>query len=109
MGWNKSYADVATTAYTRTTEPGPYAQHGKGDSAEVRADANATHKYGSRIYELENNLDAALKQEIIAAVEVTYLSAKNQRYMDFRVVSAKNIADHLMERYGKCWVKDLDA
>ena len=26
------YANVATTAYTRPTEPGPYAQHNPGDS-----------------------------------------------------------------------------
>ena len=27
------YANVATTAYARPTDPGPYAQHGPGDSA----------------------------------------------------------------------------
>ena len=38
------YANVATTAYARPTDPGPYAQHGPGDSAAKQAAANAIHK-----------------------------------------------------------------
>ena len=89
------YANVSTTAYARPTEPGPYTQHGPGDSVEARSNANATHKEGRRIYYLDEN-DSALKQDIIAAVEETYLSAKKQRYMGFHGVSAKNLMDHLM-------------
>ena len=57
-------------------EPGPYAQRGSGKSAAARADANTMHKEVMRIYYLNKNVDAALKQEIITAVEDTYLSAK---------------------------------
>ena len=39
-----------------------------------------------------------LKQEIIAAVEETYLYSKNQRYMGFNGVSDKNFMDHLVFR-----------
>ena len=95
------YANVETTAYTRPTEPGPYAQHGPGDSAAAQADANAIHKEGRRIYDLEENVDSLLKQEIIVVVEETYLYAKKQSYMEFRDVSAKNLMENLMERYGK--------
>ena len=72
------YANAATTDYVRPTEPGPYAQHGPGESAAAQADKNAIYKEGRRIYDLDNNVDAALKQEIIATVEETYLSIKNQ-------------------------------
>ena len=34
------YANVASTVYERPEEPGPYAQHGPGDSASARADTN---------------------------------------------------------------------
>ena len=61
------------------------------------------HKEVMRIYYLNKNVDAALKQEIITAVEDTYLSAKKQRYMGFHGVSAKKLMNHLMERYGKIW------
>ena len=77
------YANVSTTAYTRPTEPGPYKQHGQGDSAAAQADANAIHKEGRRIYDLNENVESVLKQEIIAAAEETYLSAKNEKYMVF--------------------------
>ena len=43
------------------------------------------------------------------AVENTYLSAKNQQYIGFHGISAKNLVDHLMERYGKIWASDLEA
>ena len=61
------------------------------------------------MYDLDKNMDAALKQEIIAAVEDTYLSVKNQRYMGFQGVSAKSLMDHRMERYSKICALDLEA
>ena len=36
-------------------------------------------------------------------------NAKNQRYMGFHGVSARNIVDLLMERYGKIRASDLEA
>ena len=65
------YANISTTSYARPTEPGPYAQHGPCDSSVARADANTLHKEGRRIYDLNENVDAALKQETITAAEET--------------------------------------
>ena len=73
------YSDVATTAYARPKDPGPYAQHGPGNSEVKQSNKNAIHKEGRRIYDLDENVDAALKQEIIVAVKETCLYAKNQR------------------------------
>ena len=53
-------------------------------------------------------MESALKQEIIAAVEETYLSAKKQQYMGFHGVSAKSLLDHLMEGYGNICSLDLE-
>ena len=50
-----------------------------------------------------------LKQEIIVAVEETYLSAKKKSYMGFHGVSDKNLMDHLIERYRKIRASDLEA
>ena len=55
--YTEVYANVNTTAYT--------------SSAAARADTNSIHKEGIRIYDLDENVDAVLKQEIIAAVEET--------------------------------------
>ena len=38
------YDNLLTTAYARPPEPGPYVQHGPGDSAAARADANDIQK-----------------------------------------------------------------
>ena len=103
------YGNIAATAYVRPMEPGSYAQHGPGDSAAAQADANAIHEEGRRIYDLDENVDAALKQEIIAAVNETYLYAKKQRHMGFHGISAKNLVDHLMEKYRNIWASDLEA
>ena len=103
------YSNVDTTAYARSTEPGSYTQHGPGASAAAQVDTNEIHKEGRIIYNLDNKVDAAIRQKIIAAVEETYLSAKRQRYMRFHGVSSKNLVDHLMERYGKIRASDLKA
>ena len=56
------YANVSTTYYVRPKDPGSYAQYGPGDSAWGQANANTIHKEGRRIYNLDENVDAALKQ-----------------------------------------------
>ena len=70
------YANVLTMAYASPTEPGSYSQHGTGNSEATQANANVIHKEGRIIYDLDKNVDAELKQEIIAALEETYLSTK---------------------------------
>ena len=72
------YANVVATAYTRPVEPVPYAQHGAGNTAAARADANGIHKEERRVYDIDENVDTSLKQDFIATVEETYLSAKNR-------------------------------
>ena len=36
--------NISTMAYTRPTDPGPYVQHGPGDSAAAQSDANVMQK-----------------------------------------------------------------
>ena len=102
-----SWTQKSMRTSRQPTEPGLYAQHGLGESAAAQADASAIHNEGRKIYDLDKNVNAALKQEIIAAVEETYLSAKKQQYMGFHGVSTKNLVDHLMERYDKISASDL--
>ena len=71
------YANIATTEYTRPMEPGPYENHGPGYKTASIADANAMHKEERRIYDLDENVNATIKQEIIVSVEETYLTTKN--------------------------------
>ena len=103
------YVNVAAMSYTILLDPGPYAQHGVGDSTVERADANVIHKKPRRIYDIDENVDATLKQYVIAVVEETYLFAKKQRYMGFHVVSSKSLMDHFIDRYRNIRVLDLKA
>ena len=73
------YVNLSTTAYTRPTEPGPYAQHGVSNTAAAHDNANAIHKEARRVYDIDKNVDDTLKQEVIAEEEETYISAKKNR------------------------------
>ena len=63
------------------------------------------------MYNLDENIDNALKQEIIAEFEVeeNYLYTKKQRYMGFHDFYTNNLVDHLVEIYGKIRASDLEA
>ena len=61
------YENIATADYKRPTDPGPYEQHGTSNTSVAQANANPIYKEEMRIYELDDNVDAAPKQEIITA------------------------------------------
>ena len=103
------YANLSTKMYTRLAYPVLYAQHGFRDSTAAWADANVIHEEYRRVYDIDDNVDAVIKQEVIAAMEETYFSAEKQRYMGFHGVSIKSLMDHLMEGYGKIRASDLEA
>ena len=60
------YANMATTQYTRLTYVVPYVQHEPGETAAAQANANVIHKEERGLYNIYGNIDAALKQEVIA-------------------------------------------
>ena len=62
------YVNFSTTAYTRMTEPIPYAKYEVGDRSSEQDDVNAIHKEELRVYDIDENVDAALKQYVIATV-----------------------------------------
>ena len=84
------YSSISTAAYARPTEPGPYTQHGPGDSVVAQSDASAIQKEGRIICDLDENIDTRLNQEIIKAMEETYLYAKNRGTLGFMVSPPKN-------------------
>ena len=92
------YANVITTRYTSPMYPGPHAQYRPRYTEAAQADANAIQKEERRVYSLNENVDAALRQEVIAEVEETYSSVKNQQYMGLLGVSSKGLLDHIMDR-----------
>ena len=73
------YANLSTTAYTRPTKPGLYAQHGVGGTATPGTDMVEIHKEDQRVYDLNENIDTTLKKEVIAEVEENYLYAEKNR------------------------------
>ena len=62
------YANLTGTPYKRPTEPVPYATHWKSDTATARSDAKKINKGECHLYNLDKNVDDALKQEVIAEV-----------------------------------------
>lgn len=58
------------------------------------------HKKLCTIFDLHNNVDAALKVQIIEAVEPMYLEEKMDQDTGFIAVNAQDLLAHLLNRYG---------
>lgn len=78
-------------------------------SAEVIATIERTHKINERVWERYNNVDQALKQQLIGAVEPMYIQARAHRTFGFATVTTLELLDHLFAVYGKITARDLDA
>ena len=55
------YANMAATTYKGSTDPGPYTQHGSGDTSSAQSNANKIHKEEWKVYNLNENVYADLK------------------------------------------------
>ena len=97
------YATLSNTPFIVPQDPGPLPVFNPNIryTAAERDTVVREHKENRRLFDTITNVDLALRNQVIAAVDPVYLSEKRNRYTGFHQVSTKDLLEHLMQRYGK--------
>jgi len=103
------YRTLSTTPYETPVDPGPIPTFTAGSSGLAREQITNEFDESKRIFLNHHNMDLALKALIIEAVDSVYLEEKRDRYTGFLAVTARDIMNHLLQRYGKITASDLMA
>lgn len=103
------YETLSDTPYAAPANPGPTAEVPANATAAAREQLRAEHADATKVFGNHNNMDEALKNQIIDAVDGAYINELRNRYTGFLGVHARDLIDHLMDRYGKITVGDLKA
>ena len=103
------YATLSTDAFIVPTPLGPFPSFNPNVRyTQVQRDEIVRqHKEETRISSNCTNVDLALKAQLCEAVQDVYLEEKRNRYTGYLNVSAKELMDHLLKRYGKITDGDL--
>jgi hypothetical protein len=103
------YATLTPMAYTVPDDPGPVITHTANASPSIRERNTITYKEARRIYDNNANMDAALKTQIMDAIEDSYLCELRNKYTGYFGVTARDLIDHLLDRYGNITPADIAA
>ena len=104
------YQTLSATAFIRPNDPGPLPVYNPNIryTAADRESIAADHKENRRIFDLCNNVDTALKRQLIEAVDEIYLEEQRNRYTGYLTVTTQDLITHLLRRYGKITPGDLN-
>ena len=97
------YATLSNIPFIVPQDPGPlpvFDPNLRYTTAE-RETVIREHKETRRLYDTITNVELALRNQVINAVDEVYLSEKRNRYTGYHRVSTRELLDHLMQRYGK--------
>ena len=97
------YATLSNIPFIVPQDPGPlpvFNPNLRYTTAE-RETVIREHKETRRLYDTITNVELALRNQVINAVDEVYLSEKRNRYTGYHRVSTRELLDHLMQRYGK--------
>jgi hypothetical protein len=103
------YATLSPTAFLAPNNPGTQAIIPPHSTAAQIADHHREHKEDLRVWRLYNNVDSALKQQLIRACEPMYLRSISNRMTGFANVSTRSLIVHLLTSYGLITPTDLAA
>ena len=102
------YSTLSDTAYTVPEDPGPVPLFGANITQAQRQFYRDEHLEKQKVYHDHMNMDAALKAQVIEAVEDIYLCEKRNKFTGYLGVTTKYLLGHLMERYGVITTDDLE-
>ena len=97
------YQTLSEAAFVRPLDPGPLPVYNPNIryTAADRESIAADHKENRRIFETCNNVDTALKRQLIEAVDEVYLEEQRNRYTGYLTVSTRDLITHLLRRTEK--------
>lgn len=103
------YATISATPWTAPTDPGisPAFVQGRFYDEATKEAIRSDFKERKRLYHNYLNMDTALKNQITKAIDDVYLDELNNPYTGYMQLTAKNILDWLLQRYGKISAADL--
>jgi hypothetical protein len=101
------YATLSDTPYHGPPDPGPIPIHAVAANTATRETDRINHKAAQKLYEHHNNMNDALKTQIIDAVADTYIGELRNRYTGYMGVAPRDLIDHLLERYGCITASDI--
>jgi hypothetical protein len=101
------YATLSVTPYVAPLDPGPIPIHAANATAAIRETDRLNHKAEQKLFNNHNNMNDALKTQIIDAVTDTYLGELRNSYTEYLGVTPRDLLDHLLEQYGRITASDI--
>ena len=95
------YTTLDNTPYKSPTDTGITLTHAEGASAAIRKTDFLGHKEERLTYYNHHTMEDALKSIIIDAVDKVYIGKLRNQYTDYLGISARDLLDNLLDRYGK--------
>jgi hypothetical protein len=102
------YATLSAIPFVEPANPGPVPilVPNVGTAVQIQG-LIRDHKESLRLWREYNNVDAALKQQIIRAVDQLYIRTLQHRHTGFANVTARQLIQHLLTTYGNITPTDL--
>jgi hypothetical protein len=101
------YTTLSAIPYHEPDDPGAVPVHAANATSAIRESDRMNHKEALKQFHHHNNMNDALKTQIIDAVADTYLGELRNRYTGYLGVTPRDLLDHLLERYGKITASDI--
>jgi len=102
------YATLSQVPYTNPADPGTTPNHPNNPTSALRETQRLHHQEERRIYENHQNMDDALKAQVIDTINDTYLCELRNKYTGYLGISTRDLFDHLLDRYGKITPADIE-
>jgi hypothetical protein len=101
------YATLSATPYHGPPDPGPIPIHSAAANSAARETDRINHRAAQKLFEQHNNMNDALKTQIIDSIADTYIGELRNRYTGYMAVTPRDLIDHLLERYGRITASDI--
>jgi hypothetical protein len=103
------YTTLSPTVFIAPANPGPNVIIPAGATAPQISAATRLHKENLRQWREYNNVDAALKQQLIHSVDPIYICTLQHRHTGFANVTTRQLIIHLLNSYGNILPNDIAA
>jgi hypothetical protein len=102
-----SYATLSPVAFVPPANPGTTPVIPPLATAAIIGQTVREHDESLRLWRQRNNVNAALKQQLISAISNIYIRTLQDRHTGFANVSTRELIEHLLRAYGNITPTDL--